>query len=69
MLIKIITFYLDLFVHHHLEIRPVECAHTDLSVSPTSEVHPGSVSLLGCFVPSAFSLEFPQLYQIVTLST
>jgi hypothetical protein len=31
-------------------------------------VHPGSVSLLGCLVPPAFLLEFPQVYQIFTTS-
>jgi hypothetical protein len=37
-------------------------AHTDPSVSATFDMHPGSLSLLRCLVPSAILLEFPQLF-------
>jgi hypothetical protein len=60
-LIKTITSYLDLILHHHLQSSPLGSAYTDPSVSATFEMRPGSLSLLGCLVPSAFPLEFPQL--------
>jgi hypothetical protein len=37
-------------------------AHADPSFSAASELHPGSISLIGYLGPSA--LEYPQLYQI-----
>jgi hypothetical protein len=49
-------------VTHHRQ-NPLEC--TETSVSDTSEMYPGGVSLLGHLVPSAYPLECPQLYQIV----
>jgi hypothetical protein len=57
-LIKTVTSYLDLILHHHLQSSPLRSAHTNPSVSATFEMHPGSLSLLGCLVPSAFPLEF-----------
>jgi hypothetical protein len=65
----IITSYQDLILRHRLENSLLGSAHTDPSVSATFEMHPGSVSLLGCLVPSAFPLEFPQLVQIFAPST
>jgi hypothetical protein len=56
--------HLDLILHHHLQSNPLGSIHTDLSISATYKMHPGSGSLLGCLVPSAFPLQFPQLYQI-----
>jgi hypothetical protein len=55
---KTITFYLDLILHHHLQSSPLGSAHSDPSVSATFEMHPGSVSLLGCLVPSVLLLDF-----------
>jgi hypothetical protein len=43
---------------------PLQIVIADPIVSATSERHPGSVPLLRYSVPSAFPLEFPQLYQI-----
>jgi hypothetical protein len=47
----------------------LESTHTNPSISGTFEMHPESVSLLGCLVPPAFPLEFAHLYQIFTPST
>jgi hypothetical protein len=66
---KTITSYLDLILHYHLQSSPFGSAHTNPSVSATLEMHPGSLSLLGCLVLSVFPLEFPQLYQIFAPST
>jgi hypothetical protein len=63
--------YLDLILHHHLQRSPLGSTHThtDPSIYATLEMHPGSVSLLGCLVQSVFPLEFPQRDQIFSLST
>jgi hypothetical protein len=39
---------LDLIPHNHLQSSPPGSAYTDPSVSATYEMHPGSISLLGC---------------------
>jgi hypothetical protein len=48
---------LDLILHHHLQSSHLGSAYTDPSVSTTFQMHPGSLSLLGCSVPSAFRSE------------
>jgi hypothetical protein len=63
-LIKTITSYLDLILHCHFQSSPPGSAYTDPSVSATFQTHSGSLPLLGRLVPSAFPLEFPQLYEI-----
>jgi hypothetical protein len=60
---------MDLILHHHLQSILLGCAQADPSIYATFEIHPGSVSLLGCLVQSVFLLEFPQLYQIFIPST
>jgi hypothetical protein len=39
-LIKTVTSYLHLIMHHHLLSSPLGSAHTDPSVSATFEMHP-----------------------------
>jgi hypothetical protein len=54
---------------YHLRICPLGSAHTYHSFPAAFEMHPGSVPLLGCLVPSGFPLEFSQLFQIFAPST
>jgi hypothetical protein len=58
------TIYYNYYNYNFLQSSPRGSPHTILSVYATFEMHPGSVSLLGCLVLSAFLLEFLQLYQI-----
>jgi hypothetical protein len=44
-LMKTITSYMDLILHHYLKSSPLGSAHSDPSVFATFEIHPGSVSL------------------------
>jgi hypothetical protein len=61
--------YLDIILHHLFQSSSLESAHTALSVVATFEMHSGNVSLFGCLVPSALTLEGSQLHQIVSPSS
>jgi hypothetical protein len=67
-LIWIITSCLDPILHHDLQSSPLEKPRFDRNYSATLEMHSGS-GLFRVLAPSAFPLDFSQIYQIFATST